>query len=74
MNKLTKTCPFCGGEVEIFGGPEAWTPTFRDPDSGGEPYYIHCRKCNLTMNSTSGDEYSDLIKRWNRRVNNNEKI
>ena len=39
MSEL-KPCPFCGREVSIHGGPEEWTPTFYDPDSGGDPYYI----------------------------------
>lgn len=35
-----KRCPFCGGEVKIRGGQEDWTPTWYDPDSGGDPYFV----------------------------------
>ena len=44
MTKL-KPCPFCGGEAEIVGGPENWTPTFCDPDSGGDPIAVVCKTC-----------------------------
>lgn len=28
-------CPICGNPVHVYG-PEDWTPSFTDPDSGGD--------------------------------------
>ena len=60
-----KPCPFCGGEVELRGGLENWRPTFYDPDSGGDPYYIQC-KCGCFFDNGYW-EAEDLINAWNRR-------
>lgn len=65
-DKELKPCPFCGREVEIHGGPEEWTPTFWDPDSGGDPYCISC-DCGCTFEI--GDcEPQDIAEAWNRRT------
>ena len=60
-------CPFCGREVAVHGGPEEWTPTFYDPDSGGDPYYIAC-ECGCTF-EIGYCELDELAEAWNRRVN-----
>ena len=62
-----KPCPFCGSEVEIRGGCENWIPTWYDPDSGGDPYYINC-KCGCRFDIGSQDA-KDFIDAWNRRSN-----
>lgn len=59
-------CPICGREVKVRGGVEDWKPTFYDPDSGGDPYYIHC-ECGLEF-SIGYCEITDLAKAWNRRA------
>ena len=59
-------CPICGRKVEIHGGVEEWTPTFYDPDSGGDPYYIHC-KCGLSFEIGYCDA-TELAKAWNTRI------
>lgn len=64
-NKL-KPCPFCGEEATIIGGPENWTPTFYDPDSGGEPIAVVC-KCGCGLYGAFWD-YSDAVKAWNQRT------
>lgn len=64
-----KKCPFCGKDVEVHGGVEEWTPTFNDPDSGGDPYYIHC-DCGLEF-SIGYCDYSDFQNAWNNRVKEN---
>lgn len=58
-------CPFCGKLVEIHGGTEEWKPTFYDPDSGGDPYYINCG-CGLYF-SIGHCEIDEIIKAWNHR-------
>ena len=64
MEQLKK-CPFCGGEVKIRGGAEDWAPTFYDPDSGGDPYYISC-ECGLSF-SIDSYEIKELVIAWNTR-------
>jgi hypothetical protein len=63
---LLKPCPFCGKEVEVHGGAEEWTPTFYDPDSGGEPYYISC-DCGLSY-SIGYCDYKEFKDTWNNRI------
>lgn len=60
-----KPCPFCGGEVNVYG-PEDWHPTFYDPDSGGDPVSMCC-DCGLTFSIGSYD-YQETYDAWNRRV------
>lgn len=62
-----KPCPFCGKQVEVHGGSEEWVPTFYDPDSGGEPYYVKCI-CGLEF-SMGHCDYTDFVKTWNKRIN-----
>ena len=64
--KELKPCPLCGGEVEIHGGLEEWQPTFYDPDSGGNPYYIVC-KCGVSF-EIGYCERDEIIEAWNRRA------
>lgn len=64
MSKL-KLCPFCSKDVEVHGGSEEWKPTFNDPDSGGDPYYIHCN-CGLKF-SKGYCEIDEFIESWNTR-------
>ena len=61
-----KKCPICGKEVKVHGGVEEWKPTFYDPDSGGDPYYIHC-DCGLKF-SNGYCEYEDFQNAWNTRA------
>jgi hypothetical protein len=65
MNEL-KPCPFCGGEAEIVGGPENWTPTFYDPDSGGDPIAVVCKTCACGLHFFDG--YAEAAAAWNRRA------
>ena len=65
MSEL-KPCPFCGGEAEILGGPENWTPTFYDPDSGGGPIAVSCKTCACGLHFF--DDYEEAITAWNRRA------
>ena len=59
-------CPICGRKVEIHGGAEEWTPTFYDPDSGGDPYYIQC-ECGIGF--CIGDcNAIELANAWNTRT------
>ena len=59
-------CPFCGAEVEIQGGCENWRPTFYDPDSGGDPYFIGCKcGCHFDIGSQDAEEF---INAWNTRT------
>lgn len=60
-----RNCPICGKEVEVRGGDIDWKPTFYDPDSGGDPYYIHC-ECGLEF-SIGYCDIKDLAKAWNTR-------
>lgn len=62
---LLLPCPFCGKEVEIHGGAEEWTPSFYDPDSGGDPYYINC-ECGLFF-SIGVCDATELVNAWNTR-------
>lgn len=61
-----KPCPFCGGKVKIRGGQEDWTPTWYDPDSGGDPYFITC-DCGCTF-EIGYCEAQDIAEAWNRRA------
>lgn len=62
-----KPCPFCGGEAELIGGPEDWTPTYNDPDSGGYPIAIVCTGCSRGLYGAFED-YSDAVNAWNQRT------
>ena len=64
-NPNLKHCPFCGKLVELRGGEENWKPTYYDPDSGGDPYYIRC-ECGLEF-SIGHCEIVDFIEAWNNR-------
>ena len=65
-NEKLKPCPFCGGEAEIVGGPENWTPTFYDPDSGGDPIAVVCKTCACGLHFFDG--YAEAITAWNTRA------
>ena len=67
MNEELKPCPFCGGEAELIGGTENWTPTYDDPDSGGDPVAVVCNNCSCGLYGTFWD-YGDAEKAWNNRV------
>lgn len=62
---VLKPCPFCGREVKMFGGPEDWTPTAWDPDSGGDPYAVVC-ECGAQ--SIDDFDPEKVAYWWNRRV------
>jgi len=69
MNDISlKPCPFCGKnktDVDIHGGDRDWHPTFYDPDSGGNPLYIHC-ECGLEFCAGTWD-YKEFVDAWNTR-------
>ena len=67
-----KPCPKCGKPVESHGGIEDWIPTYYDPDSGGEPYYIKC-ECGMYFCAGTGD-YVEFAEAWNKRVGQIEQI
>lgn len=62
-----KPCPFCGGNAVIIGGPENWTPTTHDPDSGGDPIAVVCEDCPCGLHGNFED-YSNAVHAWNCRV------
>lgn len=62
-----KSCPLCGRRVELVDGPEFWTPSYYDPDSGGNPYLLRC-KCGVEFKDKKYREYKDFVKKWNKRV------
>lgn len=66
MFVFLKKCPFCGKEVKVHGGVEEWKPTFYDPDSGGDPYSIHC-DCGLEF-SIGYCDYEEFQNAWNKRA------
>ncbi len=70
MDKELKPCPFCGNKVSASGGPEEWSPTFSDPDSGGSPYHVRC-DCGLDF-CAGCVEYDEFVERWNRRADNGQ--
>ena len=59
-------CPICGRKVEIHGGVEEWTPTFYDPDSDGDPYYIQC-KCGIEF-CIGYCDITEIVNAWNTRI------
>ena len=68
-NTELKPCPFCGAkksDEDIRGAERDWKPTFHDPDSGGDPLYIHC-ECGLEF-STGTYDYKEFVNAWNRRA------
>ena len=67
MIEELKPCPFCGGKAKIIGGPEDWSPSFYDPDSGGDPIAVICENCGCGLHRNY-DDYSDARKAWNARV------
>ena len=67
-----KPCPKCGKPVEAHGGFEEWIPTYYDPDSGGEPYYIKC-ECGMYFCAGTGD-YAEFAEAWNRQVERIDQI
>ena len=67
MPEELRSCPFCGGEAELLGGAENWTPTFYDPDSGGDPYSVSCKTCGALMLGAFY-EAEQVIAAWNTRT------
>lgn len=56
-------CPICGNPVHVYG-PEDWTPSFTDPDSGGDPVNYVC-DCGFSfcVNSYSYEETKQAFYR-----------
>lgn len=57
-------CPKCHRRVHVHG-PEDWSPTFNNPDSGGDPYEFYC-DCGLVFYSKE-PEYQEALLLWNTR-------
>lgn len=53
INEQAVLCPVCGSPVHIYG-PEDWTPSFIDPDSGGDPVNYVCG-CGFSFSIGSYD-------------------
>lgn len=69
--KAVKPCLFCGHRIviekDVYDPSRDWSPTFIDPDSGGDPINIHC-ECGLEF-CTGTYDWGEFVKAWNRRVN-----
>jgi Lar family restriction alleviation protein len=64
MSITLKSCPFCGS-VELDYG--TYTGTLAGTD------YICCEDCGAEMTMHVGNKTSlDVVKRWNRRCNNDK--
>lgn len=63
---IIKPCPLCGGKLTVHGGIKDWSPSFYDPDSGGDPYIATC-ECGFYFTNGSY-EYEEFIKTLNRRA------
>lgn len=70
MSEELKSCPFCGHRIDIekdvYDPSRDWSPTFIDPDSGGDPINIHC-ECGLEF-CTGTYDWDEFVKAWNRRA------
>ena len=72
-NKIAelKPCPFCGKEIDteknVYIPERDWTPSFYDPDSGGNPIAIHC-ECGLDFCPGTWD-YKEFVEAWSKRAN-----
>lgn len=62
-----KPCPFCGGEVNVHSGSDAFSSPF---------FEIYCPQCYTSMrwyiNVLESDEHNKegIIQRWNTRASN----
>ncbi len=65
MSEELKPCPCCGAELKVFG-PEDWSPSYDDPDSGGYPYNASC-DCGYSF-SNGSYEYDEFLTAANRRA------
>ena len=76
MNEELKPCPFCGHRIaiekDVYDPSKDWSPTFIDPDSGGDPINIHC-ECGLEF-CTGAYDWGEFVKAWNRRANDVDKV
>ena len=76
MSESLKPCPFCGRSIDIekdvYDPSKDWSPTFIDPDSGGDPINIHC-ECGLEF-CTGTYDWGEFVKAWNRRANDVDKV
>lgn len=52
---ILKTCPFCGGEVDIWFDPETYT------------YKVRCFECDCVVAQYYGC-IDEAIEAWNRRA------
>ncbi|HHY27206.1 MAG TPA: hypothetical protein GX523_10790 [Desulfitobacterium dehalogenans] len=55
VNKF-KPCPFCGGEVEVFG------------INNGNPFMVYCESCGLEFGREKDFHFYQVLEAWNRRV------
>lgn len=62
-----KPCPKCGREINIdedmYIPDRDWCPTYYDPDSGGDPIFIHCQ-CGIKFCAGTHD-WNEFVQAWN---------
>ncbi len=62
-----KLCPFCGCKANI---TEKYIPNESFYKPATRIYNLRCSKCRAEMH---GKSYFDLVKAWNRRVNDDKR-
>lgn len=62
MTEKLKSCPFCGGEAEIYK-----MTNFSRPEDDFEGFYVICSEC--AVQTRMEGRASDVIAVWNRRAN-----
>lgn len=68
MNKL-KSCPFCGGEAEVFDYNIKCDFYEDKEDEFIAPYTVHCKR-NCCFLGKDYETKEEAIEAWNRRADN----